>query len=116
MIYTGVDGEKVLSVKVGLLRKDWKTTQKLGKRICVVPSDKCLVRIEEAFSKSVRDLKNFYSLEVEQRYGDVKWDLSLYKDCIFHKKFKFSGTISDYARYIGKPCKSSTCEKGLSGI
>jgi len=57
MIYTGVDGKKSFSVNKSLLGKGWSPTQKLGKKICVVPSDHCFVKVEKALSQKLSDLK-----------------------------------------------------------
>lgn len=83
MIYTGVDGKKLFSVEKHFLKNTWNSTQKTGKKICVIPSDFCLVRIEQAFSKKISQLRSFYALDVEQRYGKVSWDFSLYQDKVF---------------------------------
>lgn len=83
MIYTGVDADKVFSVEKPFLKKDWRATKKLGKKICVIPSDLCLVKVEQAFSKKISEIKSFYTLDVEERYGRVNWDVSLHNDLVF---------------------------------
>ncbi|WP_340695419.1 cell division protein FtsA [Hydrogenobacter thermophilus] len=83
MIYTGIDGKKILSVEHSPLRKVWKITKKMGRRICVIPSDLCFVRVEPSFSKRISEVKSFYALDVEQRYGKVSWDVSMYGDQVF---------------------------------
>ena len=80
MIYTGVDGEKLLSVDFSLFRKDWKITEKRGRKIYVIPSDLCYVRREKTELKDVYDLRRFLSIEVEEKFGDVLWDVRLKGD------------------------------------
>ena len=80
MIYTGVDGKKSFSVNKSLLGKGWSPIQKLGKRICVVPSDLCFVKVEKALSQKLSDLRDYYQLEVSEKFGQVEWDVSLHGD------------------------------------
>jgi hypothetical protein len=80
MIYTGVDGKKSFSVNKSLLGRGWSPTRKLGKKICVVPSDHCLVKVEKALSKKLSDLRDYYQLEVSEKFGQVEWDVSLHGD------------------------------------
>jgi hypothetical protein len=80
MIYTGVDGKKSFSVKKSLLGKGLSPTQKLGKKICVVPSDHCFVKVEKALSQKLSDLRDYYQLEVSEKFGQVEWDVSLHGD------------------------------------
>jgi hypothetical protein len=47
MILTGVDNTKRVSIDYNLLLKKWKLTDKEGKSIYVIPSDKCLVKVEK---------------------------------------------------------------------
>jgi len=95
MIYTGVDGKKLFSVEKHFLKNTWRPTQKTGRKICVVPSDLCLVRVEPAFSKKINQLRGFYALDVEQRYGKVSWDFSLHQDKVF---------LGVYRDYQGEDC------------
>jgi hypothetical protein len=80
MIYTGVDGKKSFSVNKSLLGRGWSPTQKLGKKICVVPSDLCFVKVEKALSQKPSDLRDYYQLEVSEKFGQVEWDVSLHGD------------------------------------
>ena len=80
MIYTGVDGGRSLSVDYSLLRKDWKITERKGRRVYVVPSDLCYVRKEKTDLKDIYDLKRFLSLEIEEKFGEVLWDVKLRGD------------------------------------
>ena len=80
MIYTGVDGGKVLSVDYSHLRKDWRITEKRGRKIHVIPSDLCYVRKERADLRDVYDLRRALSIEVEEKFGEVLWDVKLEGD------------------------------------
>ncbi len=94
MIYTGVDGKKSFSVRYSYIRRRWEPTKRQGKRVCVVPSDLCFIKVEDAFSKKKYEIKSFYSLYVEEKFGNVKWDPSLYKDKAFlgvYRDFSESG-------------------------
>ena len=80
MIYTGVDGGKIFSVESSLFRKGWNKTDRRGKRIYVVPSDLCYVRRERTDLKDAYDLKRALSIEVEEKFGDVLWNVRLQGD------------------------------------
>jgi hypothetical protein len=91
MIYTGVDGKKSFSVNKSLLGRGWSPTQKLGKRICLVPSDRCFVKVEKALSQKLSDIRDYYQLEVSEKFGQVEWDVSLHGDLAIlgvYKNFK----------------------------
>ena len=77
MIYTGVDGDKTFSVDYSPFKKSWKRSERTGKKIYAVPSDKSLVRIEETDLKDIYDLKRFLSIEIEEKFGEVLWDVKL---------------------------------------
>jgi hypothetical protein len=79
MVYTGVDGKKVFSIRTNPITKRWAITSKVGKKICVVPSDLCFVKIEKAFTQKLSQLKGYYQIEVSEKFGKVKWDLSLHE-------------------------------------
>lgn len=83
MIYTGIDGKKSFSVSYSYFRRRWEPTQRQGRRICLVPSDLCFIKVEDAFSKKKHEIKSFYSLYVEEKFSDANWDVSLYKDKVF---------------------------------
>ncbi len=77
MIYTGIDGEKWISVNASLIRKEWKITHKRGKPIYAFPSDISLIRIERTSLNNLHDLKRALSIELEEKFGKVLWDVSL---------------------------------------
>ncbi len=77
MIYTGVDGKKSISVDYSLLKREWKLTNKNGKLIYTVPSHKSFVRIETTDIEDLYDLKRALAIEIEEKFGDVLWDITL---------------------------------------
>ncbi len=79
MIYTGIDGEKLYSVSYSLFTRKWKESKRKGKKIYVIPSDKCLVRLEKSEVKNKWELREILRFEVEE-FGDVLWDCSLVGD------------------------------------
>ncbi|WP_461829643.1 cell division FtsA domain-containing protein [Aquifex sp.] len=79
MIYTGIDGKKIYSVSYSPFTRKWKESKRKGRKIYVIPSDKCLVRVGEAEVKSKWELREILKFEVEE-FGDVLWDFSLSGD------------------------------------
>lgn len=77
MLFTGIDGKKRFSVNWSLLKRSWEVSKKEGRRIYVVPSHLTYVRIEETDIKDTYDLRRFLSLEIEEKFGDVLWDVRL---------------------------------------
>ncbi|ADC89886.1 hypothetical protein Thal_1254 [Thermocrinis albus DSM 14484] len=82
-VYTAVDSGKSLSVEINLLRKSWRVVKKRGEEICVIPSSQCLVKVEEAFTKKYRELKSYYRMLVDSKYGPFPHQISLYGDTVF---------------------------------
>lgn len=82
MIYTGIDGEKLYSVSYSLFTRKWKESKRKGKRIYIIPSDKCFVRLGKSEVKSKWELKEILRFEVED-FGEVLWDFSLVGDRYF---------------------------------
>ncbi len=80
MIYTGVDGEKIFSIDYSPLRKNWKVTEKRGRKIYVVPSDLCYVRRDKTDIRDAYDLRRALGIEVEEKFGEVLWDVKLKGD------------------------------------
>lgn len=79
MIFTGIEGKKWFSVSYSLLKKEWKITEKKGKKIYVIPSDLCFVKKEIAEIKKEKELREYLKYEVEE-YGKVLWDFKLVGD------------------------------------
>ncbi len=79
MIFTGIDGDKKISVKKSLFRKEWEIVQREGRKIYTVPSHRSFIKIEDTDIKNLNDLKNFLSLEIEEKFGNVLWSVNLQK-------------------------------------
>ena len=80
MIYTGVDGDKTFSISFSVLKKEWKPVEGVGKKIYAVSSDRSLVRIEKTDIRDPYDLRRYLTMEVEERFGEVLWDVKLIDD------------------------------------
>ncbi len=77
MIYTGVDRDKTYSLDYSFLKKKWTQSSREGRRIYVIPSDKCIVIHRDTDIKDYQLLKKTLSLEFEERFGDIEWDVKL---------------------------------------
>ncbi|RLJ70802.1 cell division protein FtsA-like protein [Hydrogenivirga caldilitoris] len=77
MIYTGVDGAKSVSVDFSFLKRDWKISDRKGRRIYVVPSHLSFVKLEDTEVSNLYDLRRALALEIEERFGEVLWDVKL---------------------------------------
>jgi hypothetical protein len=74
MLYTGVDQKKKVSVDYNPLKRQWKLSNREGKKIAVIPSDKVLIKREqlpEGLKKS--DLRRY----LKTKYGNFLFDFSL---------------------------------------
>ncbi len=80
MVWTGVYGEKVFSVEVPRLRRVWRPTSKTGRKIYVVPSNLCFVRLGRREIKDPGDLRKSVALEVEEKFGNVLWDIRVLEE------------------------------------
>lgn len=81
--YTGVDGDKNISISYNLLKKTWKLSEKEGKKIYIVPSDSCYIKIEKPFTKKLSQLKSYYALEIEKKFGNLPFEVSLFEDRVY---------------------------------
>ena len=77
MIYTGVDGDKTYSIDYSFLKKRWSQASREGRRIYVIPSDKCIVIHKETEIRDLQVLKKTLALEFEERFGGIEWDVKL---------------------------------------
>ncbi len=75
--FTGVDGEKKVSVSWSPFKRRWEISSKLGRKIYTVPSDKVLIKREETEIKDPFLLKKALALEIEERFGNLLWDVRL---------------------------------------
>ncbi len=76
MIYTGIDGEKIFSISYSPFTKKWKESRRSGKKIYVIPSDKCFIKVGRAEVKNKWELRDLLKFDVEE-FGDILWDFSL---------------------------------------
>lgn len=71
------DGEKRLSVEYNPISKEWKVSQKSGKLICCVPSEKVFIKVEDYTKEEKKtkasDLKNY----AKERFPESKHDIKL---------------------------------------
>jgi len=77
MLFTGIEGGKRFSVNRPLFKKEWEISKGEGKKIYVIPSHKTYVRMEETEIRDLYDLKKFLYLEIEEKFGNVLWDVRL---------------------------------------
>lgn len=77
MIYTGVDGNKTYSISYSIIKKRWVESQKLGKRIYLVPSDMSLIIHRSTNIKDPQILRKTLSIEFEDKFGSIEWDVKL---------------------------------------
>lgn len=77
MRYTGVDVNKLYSIDYSPLGRDWKPAGRPGRRIYVVPSHLTYVRVGETEITDLHDLRRHLALEVEERFGNLLWDVRL---------------------------------------
>lgn len=82
-VYTGIDGEKNFSIIYSPFRKTWLQSNAKGTAIYVVPSDLCLIKIEQAFTKGLSKLRSYYGLEVDSKFPGLPFDVSLIGDRAF---------------------------------
>lgn len=82
-VYTGIDGEKSFSISYNPLKKSWSSSSSQGLAIHVIPSDLCLIKIEQAFTKSISKIRSYYGLEIENKFGGFPFDVSLVGDRVF---------------------------------
>ncbi len=80
MIYTGIDGEKTYSIDYSLLRRNWSSSDRLGKKIYVIPSHLTYVKKETTQIGDIYNLRKALWVEIEEKFGDVFWDVKLSGD------------------------------------
>lgn len=80
MIYTGIDGDKWVSVDFSLLKRTWSVTERRGKKVVAVPSTLSFVKVDSTEIKDPYDLKRALGIEIEEKFGEVLWDVKLRGD------------------------------------
>ena len=73
--FTGIDGEKKVSVSWSPFKRRWEITSKSGRKIYTVPSDRVLIKREETDIRDPFLLKKALALEIEERFGALLWDV-----------------------------------------
>ncbi len=96
MIYTGIDGRKVVSVSYSKIKKEWEFSKKWGKKIYVIPSHLSFVKIEKTDITNRYALKKYMSLEIEEKFGNVKWDVNVDENLLYLVVFKGYEEPEDY--------------------
>lgn len=94
-VYTGIDQEKTYSISYNPLKKTWLQSNYRGIPIYVVPSDLCLIKVEQAFTKSISKLRSYYSLELENKFSGLPFDVSLFGERVFIATYRDS-KANDY--------------------
>ena len=98
MIYTGIDEGKAVNVSYSPIKKSWEIAGKRGKEIHLIPSHLSLVKKGVSDIKDPYLLKRSLSIEIEEKFGQVLWDVKLVGDeyCLVVAK-DFSVPESAYA-------------------
>lgn len=79
MIYTGIDGNKSFSIDYSILKKKWQPSSGKGRKIYVIPSDRCLVIKKETDIGDLTLLKKTLSIEIQEKFPGALWDVRLEK-------------------------------------
>lgn len=88
LYYTGIDGNKKFSISYNILNKKWLPSSKEGKKIYLIPSDLCFIKIDDAFSSKLNELYSFYSLENEKKFGSLPFDISVADGKVYFAVYK----------------------------
>ncbi|MCS7262799.1 MAG: hypothetical protein N3C13_04695 [Aquificaceae bacterium] len=81
-VVTATEGEKSFSVEYSPLSREWKPTSKKGKTLCVVPSDRCLVKLEtlRGDRKTLLERLKTYA---QERFPDSRHQLKVFQDRVY---------------------------------
>ncbi len=100
MLYTGIDGNKIVSVDYNPFKKNWKISSKIGKKIFVIPSDKVLIKKERTpEGLKERDLKRF----LKTKYKNFLFDYTFLGDYYILVLVKDFEPPQDYAALDAEP-------------
>lgn len=88
MIYTGIDGTKYYSISYNPIKKNWMPSSREGKKIYLIPSDLCLIKREKAFTNKLSQLYSYYSLEIEKKFGNLPFDISVIEETVYLGVYK----------------------------
>jgi len=96
MLFTGQDKQKKVSIDYNFLKKDWKLTDKEGRKIIVIPSHKVLIKTEnipEGIKKPSELRKTLslrfskYLFDFNASFKERKYTLVLVRDFHLPKDF-----------------------------
>ncbi|MFN3976249.1 MAG: cell division FtsA domain-containing protein [Aquificaceae bacterium] len=73
-VVSAKEGEKRLSVEYNPITKKWKVSKRSGRLLCVVPSHKSLIKVEE--KKGREELRAY----VKERFPESRYDIKLLED------------------------------------
>ncbi len=76
-VISAKDGEKSLSLEYSLLYKEWKISQKTGRLITCIPSDRVLIKVEAYAQESKRAKAKELMQYVKERFSDARYDIKL---------------------------------------
>lgn len=88
IIYTGIDGSKSYSISYNPIKKIWRPSSKKGKKIYLLPSDLCFIKSERAFTNKLSQLYSYYSLEIEKKFGNLPFDISVIGETVYLGVYK----------------------------
>ncbi|MEJ5339246.1 MAG: hypothetical protein ACK42C_04775 [Aquificaceae bacterium] len=75
-VVTAKDGEKSLSIEYSSLSKEWRTSQKSGRVLCCVPSDRVFIKVEsytqEDKKTKLSELKNYAREKFPESRHDIR--------------------------------------------
>jgi len=92
--YTGLEGNKKFSIEYNPIKKTWKPTEREGKKICIIPSDRCFIRVEREDGKFSEIYKR-YSQEIEKKFSGLPFDISVFEGRVFLAVYRNSEEFKD---------------------
>lgn len=88
MLYTGIDGTKAYSISYNPIKKIWMPSSREGKKIYLIPSDLCFIKSEKAFTNKLSQLYSYYYLEIEKKFGNLPFDISVIEGTVYLGVYK----------------------------
>lgn len=76
-VITAKDGNKSLSLEYDVFSKDWRITQRTGKVLCLVPSHKVFIRVEEYTEEEKKSKLSELRAYARERFPQAKHDIKL---------------------------------------
>lgn len=88
---TAKEGEKLLSIEYNPISKGWHISSRKGKTLCVVPSDRCLIK-PERFKKQERKSKaQALKAYAKEKFTESRYDLGYADDMVYLALFRGFG-------------------------